>query len=262
MSARYGLGKMLDAPSPHLRVVLVHPRTSGNIGAVARACACFGVVDLRLVLPACDHLGPDATKFATGSSVEVLRQAKVERDLDSAIGDCGSAIAFSRRIGQDRKQTLEVSEIKSAAVSPIALVFGNEETGLHRDDVERCSHLCAIATAPEMGSLNLSHAVAIVLSRIHEPSPQPPIERIGKARMGEMEGFFGHCQEFLLEVGLDRGGNPERLMRHLRRIFHRSELRAREVRLLRGILSKAQVALGTKARGKRLQNDGLPPSQS
>ncbi|MEK7689550.1 MAG: TrmH family RNA methyltransferase [Bdellovibrionota bacterium] len=247
--------------APRYRVILVEPRTPGNVGAVARACACFGIQDLRLVKPACDHLGFEATKYATGPSGDLLQSARVEPNLASAIADCTAAIAFTRRTGDDRRQNLKLTEIPAllaGSKDKIALVFGNEETGLHQADVQLCTQLCSIGTAREMGSLNLSHAVAIVLSWLFDRRPDESREENfgsggggSSALLGQMAGLFTHIEEFLIEIGLNRSGNPERLMRHLRRVLQRTHLRSREVRLLRGIVSKAQVAL-------RNDSDTLP----
>ena len=45
-------------------VVLVEPAGPLNIGSVARLCANFGVGELRLVAPRCDHLSEEAMLMA------------------------------------------------------------------------------------------------------------------------------------------------------------------------------------------------------
>ena len=44
----------------------------------------------------------------------------------------------------------------------IALVFGNERTGLSNEDVERCSALAHIPANPAYSSLNLAQAVQVL----------------------------------------------------------------------------------------------------
>ena len=53
----------MNAPLPTIVVVLVEPRTPGNIGMVARAMANFGATELRLVNP-CDYLAEEARRLA------------------------------------------------------------------------------------------------------------------------------------------------------------------------------------------------------
>lgn len=139
----------------------------------------------------------------------------------------------------------------------IALVFGNEETGLTREELKPCTHLCSIPTSEEMGSMNLSHAVAVVAARIYEQEREagrarPPAGRRLPARLAEFEAMLGHWREFLVDVGLTQAGNPERILGTLRRALERSGLTPQELRAIRGVLSKAQVRLGTRKRGKRV----------
>lgn len=47
-----------------------------------------------------------------------------------------------------------------------ALVFGREESGLSEAELHLCTHACAIRTGRYQGSLNLSHAVAVVQAEV------------------------------------------------------------------------------------------------
>lgn len=60
------------------------------------------------------------------------------------------------------------------------MVFGREESGLSEAELRLCSHSCAIPTGRIQGSMNLSHAVAVVLSRLFEMK----LERLGLANPG------------------------------------------------------------------------------
>lgn len=48
----------------------------------------------------------------------------------------------------------------------VALVFGREESGLTEDEMRLMSHLCAIPSGRVHPSLNLSHAVTVVLAEV------------------------------------------------------------------------------------------------
>ena len=56
----------------------------------------------------------------------------------------------------------------------------------------------------------------------------------------ELEGFFGQLAETLDAIDFHKGRAPESAMRKLRRLFVRTGLDEKEVRLLRGILADAQ----------------------
>lgn len=55
-----------------------------------------------------------------------------------------------------------------AAAGVTALVFGREESGLTEAELRLCAQACAIPTGRMQGSMNLSHAVAVVLSGLFE----------------------------------------------------------------------------------------------
>jgi tRNA (cytidine32/uridine32-2'-O)-methyltransferase len=60
------------------------------------------------------------------------------------------------------------------------------------------------------------------------------------ASNAEMEGFFGHLEQALDEIGFTDDRRSGKLMRRLRRLFHRATPDSEEVNILRGILSAAQ----------------------
>lgn len=55
-----------------------------------------------------------------------------------------------------------------AAAGVTALVFGREESGLTEAELRLCAHACGIQTGRMQGSMNLSHAVAVVLCGLFE----------------------------------------------------------------------------------------------
>ncbi len=67
--------------------MLVEPAGPLNIGSVARLCANFGVSELRLVAPRCDHLSEEAMLMAVHGQA-LLQAAVVVPDLLTAINDC------------------------------------------------------------------------------------------------------------------------------------------------------------------------------
>jgi TrmH family RNA methyltransferase len=248
-------------PPPSLarfRLVLASPRTPGNVGACARVAANFDLADIVIAAPVCDWQGWDARKFATGDSARYLEGIRRARDVREAVADCQIAIGFSRRLGRARGADIRLGEIAELGErrARVALVFGNEETGLSTAELAACTHLCSFETAAVMPSMNLSHAVALAVGSVFEAeSSSRSGERArgaGPARLRELEALLAHWRELLIDAGMNRAGNPERILFGLRKIFDRAALTAREIRLLRGVLSKTQVRLGTRARGRRV----------
>eukprot|EP00882_Tetradesmus_deserticola_P026496 GHRQ01029240.1.p1 GENE.GHRQ01029240.1~~GHRQ01029240.1.p1 ORF type:complete len:360 (+),score=92.79 GHRQ01029240.1:177-1256(+) len=188
-----------------VRVVLVAPKTPANIGAVARACANFETTSLWVVAPRCDPYDGEVEKVACGQ--EVLKHITVVDDLQQALNDTIGSVGFTRRAGATRYTHGSIAELLQkypaaiAAVDPVrhathqqqqhdsssatppgqtALVFGREESGLTEAELRLCAHSCAIPTGRIQGSMNLSHAVAVVLSGLFERR----LQLLGLANLG------------------------------------------------------------------------------
>ena len=134
-----------------IRVVLARPSHPGNIGAAARAMKTMGLADLALVSPR--HFpDPDAMAMAAGAA-DVLAAAHVFDTLEGTLADCALAVGFSAR---ERELSHAPSTLRDAAPSLIdataegrvALVFGNETSGLSNEELSRCQRFVVIPSNP------------------------------------------------------------------------------------------------------------------
>ncbi len=147
-------------------VVLVRPEGPLNIGSVARLCGNFGC-QLRLVRPLADRNSSDAIKMSHPCQ-DLLRDAPVFATLAEALRDVSLAVATSARISEAAAAPwLSVSRARlllPMAHEKVALVFGNERTGLAVDEAVHCPRVVRLPTPGPAESLNLSHAVAVTLA--------------------------------------------------------------------------------------------------
>jgi tRNA (cytidine32/uridine32-2'-O)-methyltransferase len=233
-----------------IRFVLVRTSHPGNIGAAARAIRTMGYSRLVLVQPA--HFPhDDATALAAGAS-DVLGSATVTADLASAIADCELVLGCTAR-----RRSVQIPELtpRSAAAriagSPagtqIAVVFGNERTGLENDELARCHAAVHIPTDPAFSSLNLAQAVQVLAYelRLAQTQPEAPAGSESAreeplATADQLEHFFTHLAQTLDDIDFHKGRSPRTIMKRLRRLFLRVGLEQREVRILRGIFDDAQ----------------------
>jgi tRNA/rRNA methyltransferase len=238
------------------RLILVAPLYAGNIGSVARLAMNFELFDVILVAPQCDYLDTEAQKFACRLSQDMLRSFRVVSTLQEAIADCPTVVGFTRRMGEFRKCDVEVDGISDLpSLGRVALVFGREDNGISRDEILCCTHVCSLPSSDACPSLNLSHAVAVVLSRLFALQPQKAESGENAVAVNESElpatadaidELMAEWRTTLVAVGLNRAGNPERMLPHLLRILQRSRVTDRDVRILRGFLGHTQIALGLK----------------
>lgn len=237
------------ALSKQISVVLVEPQSPGNIGMVVRAMANFGVSDLRLVNP-CQHLHPEARKFAVAAA-PLLGSARIFPDLNAALADLPMAVAATRRTGKLRGELLDVAAAAClAAAKPpterLGLVFGREDSGLTSEEVALCTHSATIATAPEVGSINLAQAVLVFLYEFTrhplaiDPVEDRPTERVPQA---DLEGLFGQMEQVLTQVAFLNPSRPAAVMNRLRRMLHRTDIDREELSLLRGMWSQLQWSI-------------------
>lgn len=229
-----------------IRFVLVRTSHPGNIGSAARALRTMGLRRLYLVAPeAFPHA--EANALAAGAT-DVLEAARVGPDLPQAIADCGlvlGATARHRGIALEeldpRRAARRVLDA-AAAGREVALVFGNERSGLENEEVKYCHAAVTIPADPGYSSLNLSQAVQVVAWELRMAwlagqgaDAPPPAEQPADA--AEMEQYFAHLARTLDAIDFHKGRSPERIMQRLRRLYLRAGPDRRELRVLHGILA-------------------------
>lgn len=235
-----------------ISVVLVEPMYGGNVGAVARAMANFGLPHLALVRPPAGLFDdPQLKPMARKGGNPVLTSASTHEKLTDALSGTEVSWGFTTRLGKKRTDGMDLREavralLENPPAGRVAAVFGSEDKGLTNDDLEKCSLLVRIPTAPEMASLNLAQAVGVFAYEIHTAAA----EAAGKKRLprnlatsAELEGLYAHLEEVLVMTGFIEEKSPARMMNYMRRLISRRQPDPREVAVLRGILSKVQLAV-------------------
>lgn len=155
-----------------LSIVLIEPEQPGNIGAISRVMDNFGLTSLVLVNPKCDHHAEEAQKRAT-HGILILKKAKVIPLKQLSSFDI--IIGTTARVGTDynvRRSPLLPMELAKKIASikgkKVALVFGRESHGLSNKEIALCDFIVTIPTAKKTPTLNVSHAVAIILYEIYK----------------------------------------------------------------------------------------------
>lgn len=237
----------MNSVASRIRVVLVRPTHPGNVGATARAMKNMGLDGLWIVAPAAfPHA--DANARAAGAE-DVLARAVLVPDLDAALSECRYVLGTSARPRHIEWPMLDPAEagarlVAEAQQGPVALLFGQERSGLSNAELDRCHALVQIPANPAYPSLNLAAAVQILAYEIRRamgsPPAAPPQSEFLPASASEMEHFYRHLETVLVEAGFLDPANPRLLMRRLRRLFNRARPDQNEMSILRGILSAVQ----------------------
>ena len=237
-----------------LKVVLVEPAGPINVGSVARLCENFSVHELRLVSPKCDYLAKEAKKMAV-RGVKILETAKLYEDLNAALSDCSRIIATCGRKEHgeiplnSNKEALRWA-LKSKREETIALVFGREDRGLSNEELLKANKVISLNTNENYPSLNLSHAVAIVLHQFNQFNELALLKPLTKtshpANLIKLEDCINDAGSLLLDIGFLMKHTYKAKMTKIKQLLLRSEIKDEEVALLRGIISQTRWKIKNK----------------
>ena len=233
---------------PRVRIVLVETTHPGNIGAAARAMKNMGLTRLILVRP---KLFPhEKAVWRSASAEDVVRHATVVDSLDDAIGGCELVIGTSARDRRipwpmlDPKGCGEKVYQEQTAGRDVAILFGREAHGLTNEELHKCHFHVNIPTGKSYSSLNLAMAVQVLTYEILQASliitNDNSVDQkwdVDFASSEDMEHFFTHLEQTLIQVDFHDPENPRKLLTRLRRMFNRIRMDQMEVNIFRGFLT-------------------------
>ncbi len=227
-----------------VRVVLVRPETSANVGACARVVRNTGASGLDLVSPG-DWRTVDCWRTAWGAH-EVLEEARAFDGLAAALGGASIAVALTGR----RPSGPPVADVREAAAEiaglgreeTAALVFGPETTGLTNDEIALCGRCATIPSHPAQPSFNLSHAVAIAAYEVLRASRRSEGDARARATHDQKEHLLELLRAGLLAIEALPRTNTEGYFADWRALVQRSDLTAKELKLLEHAARKMRQA--------------------
>lgn len=229
-----------------IEIILLEPEHEGNVGAVCRAMANFGFSKLVVVNPQCDLENDEFFKRAKHSKgmIDIKTRKKIPK-YDLLIGT-------TAKINTDYniKRLPVLSEGLAAKIIPLAkknkvgLMFGREGIGLTNEEVEGCDFIVSINSSKGYSTLNLSHAVAIILYELHKNMK-------GKKLMDNIEIASEVDRKQLMKmmnsiVGKFSFGSDHKkdIQKKLwENIFNRALLTKREAHGIMGLLNKVKKKL-------------------
>ncbi len=236
-----------------IRVVLVNTSHPGNIGSTARAMANMGLTKLVLVDPV-EFPSERANAMAAGAD-QILDSIEVFDNLAEAVQGCSQVYGASARLRsiswpQYDPRELSVHITTTAGDDQVALVFGRERSGLSNDELDLCEGLVNIPVDDMHRSLNLAAAVMVVAYELkmatfseadrHSDVGQKNFSE--KATSAQLQYFFERWDATAKSVDFYKG-NPETVMRKVRKVFYKADLTDEEVKILLGVLTAIDLDL-------------------
>ena len=224
-----------------LRVILVEPEYEQNIGYCARVIKNFGFSDLCMVNPKV-KVGQEAKMYSKHAD-DLLQSSKIVKTLDEALKGCSIAIGTTAIHGGGR-------EVLRAAVTPrqavkklsgtdakIAILIGREGTGLSKEELGLCDLVVRIPTSKDYGTLNISHALGILLYEFRSAAAKEDVEYISERERKVIDDTSRRLVKSLKGI---RGENTTILS--LKRIFTRGIHSYTEGKALINFLKKLEKA--------------------
>ena len=231
----------------------MRPWNPANLGSVARVVKNFGLRSLSLVEPAV-AADEESGRLAAGAD-DVLAAITRFGSLAEALAGYTVVVTTSSLRGRGRTRSLELSELPgflaaagglaSAGGGPAAFVFGPERSGLTEDELARSSACLRLPTDPAFPTMNLSHAVAVVLS-VASAFSAPAAARASDdelAPASEIEAAVGHWDLALEAIDFYDTGHRDRSLRDWRKLVAARPMTTREVAILRGVANRILVTL-------------------
>jgi len=227
-----------------ITVVLHEPQDLVNIAHVVRALKNFELRDLRLVNPR-EYDAYRIGGIAHQTQDVLARVVRFER-LQEALADCVHVVGFTAR-GRTAKRNVQRPREAAGEIlgqpdaGPTALLFGREDKGLPNEALDLCHRVVTMPTNPAYPSLNLAHAVVLMLyelavARGDERRPFKTPRREGApATAGDLERLFADVEAALRVIEFFKTRQAEGVMRTVREVIHRTPLDEREVKLVRAV---------------------------
>ena len=225
-----------------ISIILIEPKTQGNLGAVARTMKNFGFNDLVLINPKC-RIGIEAKKRAK-NAVDLLKKIKIKKvgylkQFDYLVGTSaiyGTDYNIPRIPVSVEDLAVRLNKIQN---KKIGIVFGREDKGLTNEEVLMCDFIVNIPSSEKYKTLNLSHAVAIVLYEISKFKNKTKLkERFVPISKKEKEQILKMIDEILNKMDFATKEKRETQIKVWKRIMGKSMLTRREAYALMGFLKK------------------------
>ena len=219
-------------------IILVNPFLDANIGSASRAMLNFGLTELRIVNPKCNHLSESSRAMAAGS-FEILENAKVFLTLSECVSDLSKVYATTVRPRHMNQMVYTPAAAgRDIMLKPkgeqFGVMFGTERSGLSNEDLTFADRIISIPTFKHFSSLNLAQAVNIVSYEIWKAcldldGSLPPDAWLHRkdgtgrfARKGEIDVLMGRLTGYLNQRGYQPDPSKREIVyRNIKNIIQR-----------------------------------------
>lgn len=159
----------------------------------------------------------------------------------TGVASSGEQTSAAPGVASPRGQTLAAAGVASPVGGRVAIVFGNERTGLTDDQLDMCTLGVTIPTSDDFGSLNLSHAVQILcyhMFRQNLENNHKDYRGYTPVTLERIDGAVKCVTDNLQKVGFFKMPGREDMEEYWRSLLARASLSEGEVQYLEKIFTK------------------------
>lgn len=260
-------------------IVLDHPDESRNIGAACRAMANNDISELRIVGKKEDYDIEHIHVLAIHAG-PIFDKAHFYNSITEATKDCSICAGTTRRRGKKRGKLLLPEEFadmadditgapvvstdsttgdtcdghsttEAATGSKVAVIFGNERTGLTDEQLDECNLGVTIPSSDNFGSLNLSHAVQIMcyhLFRKNLAASHEAYRGYTPLTLERIDSTVKNITDNMQKIGFFKMPGREDMENFWRSLLSRASLSEGEVQYLEKTFSKMAGLAGKNSK--------------
>lgn len=231
-------------------VALIEPQYPVNVGHIARLMKNFGFRSLYFVRPHFDRA--ESIKYSTHGkdilvAAKTMTLSQLRKKFDVLIGT--TAIRATSRLNVLRESinaehTAKI--IQDARARNFCILLGRESSGLNNEELGMCDLVLTIDTKTDYRTMNVTHALAIVLYEISKLRSELPVrkskKRVELASQQDIELLLKYVSRLADAGSYDLHKKPL-LEAAARRMMAKSVLTTKDVMLLVSLLRKSLLAI-------------------
>jgi tRNA/rRNA methyltransferase len=233
-----------------IAVALIEPQYPINVGHIARLMKNFGLKSLYFVRPYFDKA--EAAKYSThGNDILVSAKTVTLRQLtkkfDVLIGT--TAIQATSRLNILRESISAehlARIIHGSSTKDFCILLGRESSGLNNEELKMCNLVVTIDTKTNYRTMNVAHALAILLYEISKLQSELPVKkskkRVDLASQKDIDLFLQYVDKLANTGNYDLHKKPL-LEAAAKNLLAKSMPTTKDVMLLMSLLRKSLLAI-------------------
>ncbi|SRR5579875_3142205 len=243
-----------------IAIALVEPQYEVNVGHIARLMKNFGLQKMYLIDP---HFNEEeAIRFSTHgkeilASAQLTSITKLRKKFDVIVGT--TAIPATSRLNVFRESISPerfAQIVKSSShEKDFCILLGRESSGLNNEELRKCEIVISIDTKTAYRTMNIAHALAIILYELSKTNQSAMFNRNTKPKQ-----LASREEIALLARYVDKVATVSRYDKHkqpllnaaFKSILGRSNPTSKEVMLLVSLFRKSMTVMGGGDRLKKI----------